>query len=65
MSLETQTAILKMADFVAKNGVDFENIVRARDIHFRFGFLDQSHRWHAYYAGARTAAIQVGPRRAS
>lgn len=61
MSSHTRVAILKMAQFVAKNGADFEHIVRGRDVNFAFGFLEPRHRWYNFYAAARTSAIQVRP----
>lgn len=38
----------KMANYVSKNGTDFENIVKSKGDP-RFEFLQENHEYHAYY----------------
>lgn len=45
---ETQQIIDKMASYVAKNGKDFENIVKAKEDP-RFEFLTEHHEYNSYY----------------
>lgn len=47
---ETRMVIDKMASYVAKNGADFEAIVRSKG-DSRFEFLNESHEYHGYYVG--------------
>lgn len=46
---DVQIIIDKMASYVAKNGRDFEAIVKAKGDP-RFNFLELSHQYHGYYA---------------
>lgn len=46
---DVQIIIDKMASYVAKNGRDFETIVRNKGDP-RFNFLELSHQYHGYYA---------------
>lgn len=46
---EVQIIIDKMASYVAKNGRDFETIVKNKGDP-RFNFLELSHQYHGYYA---------------
>ncbi|XP_057319868.1 splicing factor, suppressor of white-apricot homolog isoform X1 [Microplitis mediator] len=46
---DVQIIIDKMASYVAKNGRDFEAIVKAKG-DARFNFLELSHQYHGYYA---------------
>ncbi|XP_011305382.1 splicing factor, suppressor of white-apricot homolog isoform X2 [Fopius arisanus] len=46
---DIQIIIDKMASYVAKNGRDFEAIVKAKGDP-RFNFLELSHQYHGYYA---------------
>ncbi|XP_024884611.1 splicing factor, suppressor of white-apricot homolog isoform X2 [Temnothorax curvispinosus] len=46
---EVQVIIDKMASYVAKNGRDFETIVKNKG-DSRFNFLELSHQYHGYYA---------------
>lgn len=45
---ETKLIIDKMASYVAKNGRDFEAIVRSKG-DARFEFLNEEHEYHSYY----------------
>lgn len=45
---ETQVIVDKMASYVAKNGIDFENIVKSKGDP-RFVFLDPTHVFYPYY----------------
>lgn len=47
-SADTQTIVDKMASYVAKNGIDFENIVKSKGDP-RFVFLDPTHIFYPYY----------------
>lgn len=44
-----------MAEYVARNGIDFEKMVRVKN-DSRFMFLDASHPYHAYYQRKRRDA---------
>ena len=46
---DVQIIIDKMASYVAKNGRDFESIVKSKGDP-RFNFLELSHQYHGYYA---------------
>lgn len=46
--METRLVIDKMASYVAKNGADFEAIVRSKGDP-RFEFLKETHEFHTYY----------------
>lgn len=55
---DAKLIIDKMADYVARNGPEFEIVVRRRNDD-RFRFVDSSHPHHAYYLHKRDALIQV------
>jgi len=48
----------KMADYVARNGPEFEIVVRRRNDE-RFRFVESNHPHHAYYVHKRDAFLQV------
>ncbi|XP_033211076.1 splicing factor, suppressor of white-apricot homolog isoform X3 [Belonocnema kinseyi] len=59
---EVQIIIDKMASYVAKNGRDFEAIVRNKG-DSRFNFLELSHQYHGYYVHKLTMCEgDVNPR---
>jgi len=47
-----------MADYVARNGPEFEIVVRRRN-DSRFRFVDINHPHHAYYLHKKDAFLQV------
>jgi len=49
----------KMADYVARNGPEFEIVVRRRNDE-RFRFVDADHPHHAYYLHKKDAFLWVG-----
>lgn len=48
----------KMADYVARNGAEFEIVVRRRNDN-RFRFVDPDHPHHAYYLHKKDAFLRV------
>jgi len=48
----------KMADYVARNGPEFEIVVRRRNDE-RFRFVDDDHPYHAYYLHKKDAFLRV------
>lgn len=56
-----QTIIDKTALYVAKNGTDFEEILRIKQDP-RFTFLDLENEYHPYYLNkVRLSRIEIGP----
>ena len=55
---DAKLIIDKMADYVARNGPEFEIIVRRRNDE-RFRFVEADHRYHAYYLHKKDAFLQV------
>eukprot|EP01137_Pigoraptor_chileana_P022034 Opistho-2@86475 len=47
---ELRIVVDKTAQFVARNGADFENKIRANDTVGKFKFIDPTDPYHAYYA---------------
>jgi hypothetical protein len=54
---ETQIVIDKMATYVAKNGVQFEEIVKAKGDP-RFEFLNENHEYYRYYKNKIKSAVE-------
>ena len=54
---ELKLIIDKMAIYVAKNGLEFENIVRSKGDE-RFSFLSDSHIFHSYYRNKVDAELR-------
>jgi len=48
----------KMADYVARNGPEFEIVVRRRNDE-RFRFVETDHPYHAYYLHKKEAFLLV------
>jgi hypothetical protein len=55
---DIQQIIDKMADYVARNGPEFEYVVRRRNDD-RFRFLDDSHQHYNYYQYKKSIFSQV------
>ena len=55
---DVKLIIDKMADYVARNGPEFEIVVRRRNDD-RFRFVESDHPHHAYYVHKRDAFMQV------
>jgi len=55
---DVKLIIDKMADYVARNGPEFEIVVRRRNDE-RFRFVEADHPHHAYYLHKKEAFLQV------
>ena len=55
---DVKLIIDKMADYVARNGPEFEIVVRRRNDE-RFRFVDADHPHHAYYLHKKDAFLRV------
>ena len=55
---DIQPIIDKMADYVARNGPEFEIVVRRRN-DARFTFIEPNHQHHAYYSYKKNLFIAV------
>ena len=55
---DSRPIVDKMADYVARNGPEFEIIVRVKKDD-RFQFLEEWHPYHKYYQRVKAKVIQV------
>nr|XP_018913320.1 PREDICTED: splicing factor, suppressor of white-apricot homolog [Bemisia tabaci] len=55
-----QLIIDKMASYVAKNGIDFEGIVKSKGDP-RFSFLEEGHQYHPYYRQKVNLYMKLNP----